>query len=83
MTLVYGALNSIGDSVITFVVNGVEQNLNFGGVISPIITPVLHAYFDLFSGLIQTTVFLFLSMIFIANEGPEDDEEFVTEGGKR
>ena len=83
MTLVYGALNSIGDTVVTFVVNGVEQNLHFGGVISPIITPVLHAYFDLFSGLIQTTVFLFLSMIFIANEGPEDDEEFVTEGGKR
>jgi len=83
MTLVYGALNNIGDTVVTFVVNGVEQNLHFGGVISPIITPVLHAYFDLFSGLIQTTVFLFLSMIFIANEGPEDDEEFVTEGGKR
>ena len=83
MTLLYGALNSIVDTVVTFVVNGVEQNLHFGGVISPIITPVLHAYFDLFSGLIQTTVFLFLSMIFIANEGPEDDEEFVTEGGKR
>ena len=83
MTLVYGALNSVGNTVITFVVNGVEQNLQFGGIISPIITPILHAYFDLFSGLIQTTVFLFLSMIFIANEGPEDDEEFVTEGGKR
>ena len=83
MTLVYSAMNNIGDTVVTFVSNGVEQNLHLGGIISPIVTPILHAYFDLFSGLIQTVVFLFLSMIFIANEGPEDDEEFVTEGGKR
>ena len=83
MTLVYGAMNNIGDAVVTFVSNGIEQNLHVGGIISPVVTPILHAYFDLFSGFIQTTVFLFLSMIFIANEGPEDDEEFVTEGGKK
>ena len=83
MTLLYAGLNGVGNTVITFVVNGIEQNLNVGGIISPIVTPILHAYFDLFSGLIQTIVFLFLSMIFIANEGPEEDEEFVTEGGKR
>ena len=82
MTLVYGAMNNIGDVAISFVVNGIEQNLHVGGIISPIVTPILHAYFDLFSGFIQTTVFLFLSMIFIANEGPEDEEEFVKEGGK-
>lgn len=82
MTLVYGAMNNIGDVAISFVVNGIEQNLHIGGIISPIVTPILHAYFDLFSGFIQTTVFLFLSMIFIANEGPEDEEEFVKEGGK-
>lgn len=75
MTLVYGALNSIGGPAINFIVNGVEQTLNVGGIISPVVTPILHAYFDLFSGLIQTVVFLFLTMIFIANEGPEDDEE--------
>lgn len=83
LTLVYGALNSVGDAVITFTVNGAEQVLNAGGLISPIATPILHAYFDFFSGFIQTTVFLFLSMIFVANEGPEDDEidEFAREGG--
>lgn len=81
MTLVYGAMNNIGDIAVTFVANGIEQNLHVGGIISPIVTPILHAYFDLFSGFIQTTVFLFLSMIFIANEGPEDDEEFMKEGG--
>ena len=83
MTLVYSAMNNIGDTVITFVSSGIEQNLHVGGIISPIVTPILHAYFDLFSGLIQTVVFLFLSMIFIANEGPEEDEVFVTEGGER
>ena len=41
-------------------------------------------YFDLFSGLIQTVVFMFLSMIFISNEGPEEDdlEELAEKGGK-
>ena len=82
MTLIYSAMNSIGNVAITFVVNGMEQYFYFGSFLSPIVTPILHAYFDLFSGFIQTTVFLFLSMIFISNEGPEDDEEFVTEGGK-
>ena len=83
MTLIYGALNGLGDTVITFMVNGMEQSLNAGGLISPFVTPILHAYFDLFSGLIQTVVFLFLTMIFIANEGPEDDiEEKIMEGGK-
>ncbi len=82
MTIIYGALNGLGNTVITFVVNGAEQALNAGGLISPFVTPILHAYFDLFSGLIQTVVFLFLTMIFIANEGPEDDiEEKMMEGG--
>ncbi len=54
-----------------------------GSFVAPIVTPILHAYFDLFSGLIQTVVFLFLSMIFIANEGPEDDDiqELSVKGG--
>ena len=82
MTLLYSAFNGIGNAVITFV-EGTDM-LRVGGFIAPFITPVLHAYFDLFSGLIQTVVFLFLSMIFISNEGPEDDaiDEFSREGGK-
>ena len=76
MTLIYGALNGLGNAVINFMENGVYlYSMNVGAFISPFVTPILHAYFDLFSGLIQTTVFLFLTMIFIANEGPEDDEE--------
>ena len=80
MTLVYQALGNIGDSVCKIV----EDNMTVGNMISPIITPVLHAYFDLFSGLIQTIVFIFLTMIFVANEGPDDDEiqEISVKGGK-
>lgn len=37
-----------------------------------LITPVLHAYFDVFSGFIQTTVFTLLSMALIKNEVPEE-----------
>lgn len=81
MTLIYGAFNGMGNSVITFVNNGVAQSFGAGSFISPIITPVLHAYFDLFSGLIQTTVFLFLTMIFVSVEAPEEVDEFSREGG--
>lgn len=41
----------------------------------PILTPLLHAYFDLFSGFVQTMVFTFLTALFIAQERPEDIEE--------
>ena len=78
MTLLYSGLQGLSASIFSAIPNG------WGGVIlPPFITPILHAYFDLFSGLIQTVVFLFLSMIFIANEGPEDEiDEFSVEGGK-
>lgn len=84
MTLIYSVVGGIGDSVVQVVVNGLAQDIHVGAFLAPIVTPVLHAYFDLFSGLIQTIVFLFLSMIFIANEGPEEDEiqELSVKGGK-
>lgn len=81
LTLLYGGIGSIGEVVIKF---SETQSMHVGSFIAPFITPVLHAYFDLFSGLIQTTVFLFLTMIFVANEGPEDDEmieELSVKGG--
>ena len=40
--------------------------------LSPIPTAILHAYFDLFSGLIQTVVFIFLTTIFVGQEIPEE-----------
>lgn len=84
MTLVYTAFNAMGNTLVSFV-DSASSSIQGGGLIAPIVTPVLHAYFDLFSGLIQTTVFLFLTMIFISNEGPQEDddiEEIAKEGGK-
>ena len=43
---------------------------NFFG---PIIAPVFHAYFDFFGAFVQTLVFLSLSCLFIAAEGPEEN----------
>lgn len=36
------------------------------GYFAPIVTPVLHGYFDVFSGLLQTFIFGMLTMIFIS-----------------
>lgn len=35
------------------------------GYFAPIFTPVLHAYFDLFAGVLQTFIFAMLTMIFV------------------
>lgn len=70
MTLIYGSLSSLGNTVISWM----GESLALGGVIAPAITTVLHAYFDLFSGFIQTTVFISLSTILIGQEVPEDEE---------
>jgi len=40
--------------------------------ITPFIAPILHAYFDLFSGLIQTFIFAMLTMVNIANKMGDD-----------
>ncbi len=53
------------------------SNLVFGlpYFVAPFIAPMLHAYFDIFSGFIQALVFLMVSMLLIAQEAPEEDEE--------
>lgn len=43
---------------------------NFFG---PILAPVFHAYFDFFGAFVQTLVFLSLTCLFIAAEGPEEN----------
>ncbi len=47
----------------------------FGLIAVPFVMPFFHAYFDLFSGFIQTLVFVTLSMMDIANEGPSVEEQ--------
>lgn len=65
MTMVYLALS--------FPING--ANVSFGFVV----TPFLHAYFDVFSGLIQMAVFTILTMVNVAQEAPTDVEEVAQE----
>lgn len=78
MSIVYSALGDLSSLIFSFAPEGLNTVF-----IAPIITPLLHAYFDLFSGLIQTTVFIFLTMTFIAQEEPEDiGQELFAEGGK-
>lgn len=40
----------------------------------PLITPFLHAYFDVFGALIQTLVFVFLTALFVSAEAPSDEQ---------
>lgn len=37
------------------------------GYFAPLVTPVLHGYFDVFSGLLQTFIFGMLTMIFVSD----------------
>lgn len=45
-------------------------NINFIGIT---IGPILHLYFDLFSGFLQAFIFVSLSIIFIGVEGPQEE----------
>jgi len=72
MSLVYYALEGVSD----IVCGGV-----FGAMVSyksmffaPIVTPILHLYFDLFSGFIQTMIFCMLALINVAQEQSEEEE---------
>ena len=69
LTIVYGALQNLSGMIFSFLEIGAWNQI----FIAPFITPFLHAYFDLFSGVIQTTIFIFLTMINIGLEAPEDD----------
>lgn len=67
--LVNGALESLSASLFSFIPSGVNSIF-----FVPVVTPVLHAYFDLFSGFVQTMVFVFLTALFISQERPDDIE---------
>ncbi len=46
------------------------------GFVALAISPVLHLYFDLFSGFIQTLVFCMLTLVFIAGKLPDEEVEY-------
>lgn len=63
MALVYWATGNVAEAL-------TGLGFNFVG---PLITPAFHAYFDLFGAFVQTLVFLSLTCLFIAAEGPEEN----------
>ena len=67
LTIVEYALRDLSAMVFSFIGN--EWNQVF---LAPIPLALLHAYFDLFSGFIQTFVFILLTSVFIGQEIPED-----------
>ena len=75
LTIVESALRDASASIFSFM-PVVESGVAMGNwneiFLSPIPTAILHAYFDLFSGLIQTVVFIFLTTIFVGQEIPEE-----------
>lgn len=68
--LINSGLESLSATIFSFINSGANQLF-----LVPIATPLLHAYFDLFSGFVQTMVFVFLTALFIAQERPEDFTE--------
>ena len=65
--LINTSLESVSTAIFSFIDSGAS-----GLFLVPIVTPVLHAYFDLFSGFIQTMVFVFLTVLLVAQEKPEE-----------
>ena len=68
--------NGIAGYVVLKLVYWAFENITIGVVsLAPaavVVTPILHAYFDIVSGFIQTMVYTLLSMALIKNEVPED-----------
>ena len=64
MSLIYSFTGFVSDTIVgLFTSSGAPFNF-----VAPILAPVLHAYFDVFSGFIQTLIFITLTMVFIGNE---------------
>ncbi len=68
MTIVYSGLETASAAIFASLDIG-SWNQVF---LAPLVTWILHLYFDLWSGFIQTTVFLSLTSIYVGQECPED-----------
>ncbi|MEE3488889.1 MAG: F0F1 ATP synthase subunit A [Bulleidia sp.] len=68
MSLIYSAIGLLSNKLIGLVA-GPGTYFNF---LAPVIAPVFHAYFDLFSGFIQTLVFTTLTVVLVGNDIPEE-----------
>lgn len=69
MSMIYSFCNWISTSLIHLITGSTITWLNF---MAPVLAPVLHAYFDVFSGFIQTLVFVTLSTVLVGNDIPDE-----------
>ena len=69
MSIIYWALGNVSNSIFGGFVSAGWSSV----ILPPTVTWILHAYFDVFSGAIQTLIFLMLTMIQIAQEDPEPE----------
>ena len=70
MNIVYYALQNLSAMVFA----SLEASIGTWNEVffAPFVAWILHLYFDLFSGFIQTTVFLSLTAIYVGQEAPEE-----------
>jgi len=64
--------NILSGSILLALIYGMFEAMNIA-LVAPFITPVFHAIFDIFFGLIQTVVFIILTMVFISSKMPEEE----------
>ena len=78
MTCLYYALAGLGDLMTGGLASGSLAPFGPASFWTPaLVTPIFHLYFDFFSGFIQTTVFVMLTMINIYQEQPEDLDQVI------
>lgn len=65
--------NILAGSIIMLLVYTVIKSLSWLGVLGYIVAPLLHCYFDIFSGLIQTYIFFTLASFFLSQQVVEED----------
>lgn len=68
MQLVYSACQALSNALLGWITTS-GTVFNF---MAPVLAPVLHVYFDLFSGFIQTLVFVTLTVVLVGNDIPEE-----------
>ena len=72
MQLIYSFCQWASSSIVSLIAGSPVTAFNF---LAPLLAPVLHAYFDLFAGFIQTLVFVTLTIVLIGNDIPEEAKE--------
>lgn len=67
--------NMLAGTIIVGMVYSLMRGLMPAGILGYAVTPFLHAYFDIFSGLIQTYIFFTLASFFLSDAYPSEEEE--------